>query len=347
MKKIIILLMAVFVFCLVPAKVFAADNTIEVLPTLTTQSDAENRIWVGTFQIVWNEMFDNIIKGPIKFVGLESPVADSLNQKEFTKDNIDKSAYYTKYGKVSLKLKKEIEKGIRKKFHEKSDILDMFDFSNQPNKIFLYAMLKKDFRFLNSFDKLSQGYFGDTNKTVEYFGINDRSNARLHNNLCVLFYNSNDDFAVKLYTKGKDEVILYRTDMNTTFDKYFAEIDKKSKEYKGNRDFVKQDVLMIPNINLYQMVSFKDVEGYEIEKTNFIIEKTLETVDFRMNNAGVKLKSEAAIMVKCMCLPHDNGRYFRFNDNFVLFLVEKGQNVPYYAMRVHDVDVLNKTAKNK
>lgn len=34
-----------------------------------------------------------------------------------------------------------------------------------------------------------------------------------------------------------------------------------------------------------------------------------------------------------------------FNDNFVLFLIEKGQKTPYYAMRVNDVETLNKTGR--
>ena len=44
-----------------------------------------------------------------------------------------------------------------------------------------------------------------------------------------------------------------------------------------------------------------------------------------MNNEGVKLKSEAAIMMKCLAMPIERGRNFMFTDNFVLFLIEKGQ----------------------
>ena len=50
-------------------------------------------------------------------------------------------------------------------------------------------------------------------------------------------------------------------------------------------------------------------------------------------------------MVRCMSLAPRTGRDFMFNDNFVLFLVEKGQKVPYFAIRVHDVDALNKLKK--
>ena len=346
MKKLIAVL---FIFAiglsLIPLRSFATDESIEVLPTMTTQSVTENRIWVGTFQIVWNEILENIVKAPIKFVGFNSKMATDLNKKEFTKNNIDISAYYTKSGIVSPKLKKEIEKGIKKKFHEKSDILDMFDFSYQPNKLFVYAMLKKDFQFLSAFDKLPQGYFGKNRKPVQYFGIKDNSNSKLYKNVHVMFYNNDKDFAVKLYTKGKDEVLLYRTNNNETFAKSFADINQKEKNYKGNKNFVKDDTLMIPNINLYKVANFGELEGHNIANTNFRIDKTIETVDFKMNNEGIKLKSEAAAMVRCTCLEPIRGRSFSFNDNFVIFLIEKGQKVPYFAMRVHDVVSINKTGR--
>lgn len=324
----------------------ANAETIEVLPTMTTESSAPNRIWVGTFQIVWNEAIDNVVHKPIKFVGYDSIIAKQLNKKEFKKTNISEDSYYTKTGIVSPDLKSEIEQGIKTKFNETSDILDAFDFSYQPDKIFIYAMLKKDFKFLEAFDKLSDGIFGKNFTPVSYFGINEDSKHKLSKNVNVLFYNSNKDFAVKLFTKGKDEVILYRTNDDTTFDKYFADLNKKAKIYDGNKKFEKDDKLNIPDIKLYQETSFKDVEGHRIKGTNFKIDKTIETVDFRMNNEGVKLKSEAAIMMKCMALPIERGRNFMFNDNFVLFLIEKGQKTPYYAMRVNDVEALNKTGRN-
>lgn len=320
-------------------------NSIEVLPTMNTQSTAQNRIWVGTFQLVWNELTDKIVKAPVKFLDFDSQMANNLNQKQFKKSNLNKKSYYVKSGIVSPALKAEIEKNIKSKFHETSDILKMFDFTYNPEKIFVYAMLKKDFRFTNAFDKLATGNFGNSQEKVKYFGINDNSNPKLYKNVNVLFYNDDNDFAVKLYTKGKDEVLLYRTNDDKTFDKYYAELNDKTAKYSGDKNFVKNDTLTIPDIKLYQETSFNELEGHQIVGTNMQIDKTIETVDFRMNNKGVKLKSEAAIMLRCMSLAPREGRDFTFNNNFVLFLIEKNQNTPYYAMKVSDVAAINKTGK--
>lgn len=320
-------------------------NSIEVLPTMNTQSTAQNRIWVGTFQLVWNELTDKIVKAPVKFLDFDSQMANNLNQKQFKKSNLNEKSYYVKSGIVSPALKAEIEKNIKSKFHETSDILKMFDFTYNPEKIFVYAMLKKDFRFTNAFDKLATGNFGNSQEKVKYFGINDNSNPKLYKNVNVLFYNDDNDFAVKLYTKGKDEVLLYRTNDDKTFDKYYAELNDKTAKYSGDKNFVKNDTLTIPDIKLYQATSFNELEGHQIVGTNMQIDKTIETVDFRMNNKGVKLKSEAAIMLRCMSLAPREGRDFTFNNNFVLFLIEKDQNTPYYAMKVSDVAAINKTGK--
>ena len=320
-------------------------NSIEVLPTMNTQSTAQNRIWVGTFQLVWNELTDKIVKAPVKFLDFDSQMANNLNQKQFKKSSLNEKSYYVKSGIVSPALKAEIEKNIKSKFHETSDILKIFDFTYNPEKIFVYAMLKKDFRFTNAFDKLATGNFGNSQEKVKYFGINDNSNPKLYKNVSVLFYNDDNDFAVKLYTKGKDEVLLYRTNDDKTFDKYYAELNDKTAKYSGDKNFVKNDTLTIPDIKLYQETSFNELEGHQIVGTNMQIDKTIETVDFRMNNKGVKLKSEAAIMLRCMSLAPREGRDFTFNNNFVLFLIEKNQNTPYYAMKVSDVAAINKTGK--
>ena len=57
----------------------AKTKDIEVLPTMNSDSTAPNRIWVGTFQIVWNDVIDNLIKHPIEFVSGTTQTAKNLN----------------------------------------------------------------------------------------------------------------------------------------------------------------------------------------------------------------------------------------------------------------------------
>lgn len=359
MKKLVVLIgiLALFAGISVSAchskkneEVRIASNKIkeiDVLPTMNSESSSPNRIWVGTFQIVWNELIDNITKNPIEFIGGTNQTAENLNRREFNKTDISENSYFTKYGIVSPELKEEIEKGIKEKFNETSDILGAFDFRYNPQKMFFYAMLKKDFKFLKPFDKLSEEKFGNNPNLVKYFGIKRESDEELYGNVSVLFYNSESDMAVKLYTKDNDEVILYRTDDDKKFNEYFEDLMKKSEGY-NEKYFGSNDRLKVPDIKLYQETNFSDLEGKSIKNTDLRIDRTLETVDFRMDNEGVKLKSEAAIMMKATSVGpgmRPRIRYFYFNDNFVLFLIEKGKTVPYFALRVNDVETLNRTGK--
>ena len=112
LKKMTAIVFLVCLACVTFLQNPTFSASVDVLPTMTTQSDNPNRIWVGTFQLVWNEMIDNIVKGPVEFYDYDSPMATSLNAREFTNANLSESAYYTKYGIVSPKLRKTIEKGL-------------------------------------------------------------------------------------------------------------------------------------------------------------------------------------------------------------------------------------------
>lgn len=330
---------------------FAAGKKAEpltLLPVLKSESTASNRLWVGTFQLVWNDFMDEIVKGPVEFEGQPSALAQMLNTQPFTKDYLSPESYYTKVGETSPELRAVIEQAIKEKFNETSDILNNLDWTPGPQKYTAYAMLKKDFKFLTAFDKLKAEKFGKNREKVQFFGIDKDSDKILDHTVHVMFYNSSKDFAVVIYTQGDDVLYLYRTNDNKTFDKLYSDMFIKRAGFDGNSDFAEKDELKIPNISLYKQQSFRELCNKEIKGTDMLIDEALETVEFKMDNEGVKLKSEAAIATKMSALMPDKKqkpRKFYFDDTFVIFLQESGKNKPYFAMRVTDVAAVNKTHK--
>ena len=119
---------------------FAVDN-IGFVETFSTKSKAENKVWIGTFQLVWNDFVNEILNAPVEFVTGSQKKAKLLNKQEFTEDMLSEEAYYKTYGKTSLELKGEIENAIMEKFGEKSDILDQIDWNKPNGAYFLYVML--------------------------------------------------------------------------------------------------------------------------------------------------------------------------------------------------------------
>ena len=339
----IVLLFSSFCLCLCGFSFFKkkAKNNLEVVKTqeILRYNSTQNNVWCVTFQLVWNELLDKFVKAPVVFEGGNTPLVDELNKKLYTADILSENSYYTVFGKISNKLKRDIEKSIYKKFKEKSDILDMINWNAKDSYLF-YSILCKNFTFISAFDRLSSDSFYNSNEKVKYFGIHEKSNKKLKENVSVLFYNSPDEYAIKLRTAEKEDVILYRTDKQDTFINYFDYISNKS-EFSS---FLEKDELKIPDINLDKTISYDELCGKKIQGTEYVISQALQTIKFKMDNKGGSLKSEAAIAIMRTSLlpPVQQERKFFFDKPFVLFLIEEGKDKPYYAMKVDNIEYLVK-----
>lgn len=333
MKKLFLTFLSVL---FVAQTAFAAN--IEVLPTMSAKTTVQDRVWVGTFQLVWNDLMERVALGaPIRFSEGTPDSVNELNEKLFTTEDISSKSYYKHLGKITKNTKKNIEKAIKKKFNETSDILDTLDLTPSNHRYIAYAMLKKDFKFEQPFNKLGQSNFKD-NQT-EFFGITKESSDDLRNTVEVLFYNSNE-YAVKLNTLGQDEVYIYRTSTTKPFNLIYEDMLKKQARYDGKKNFSDIDELKVPNLKFFEEKRFAELEGKRIKGTQAMIETAIESIKFNMDNEGVELKSEAAIIAKLTSAAPSakpEPRYFYFNDTFVLFLKEKNKEKPYFALRVYDI----------
>lgn len=342
MKKFTLTMLVIFFACfcfMLSGFSFFKKAPVSQPQQSTSYSSVQNKLWCVTFQLAWNELSEKFVGGNVNFVGGNPPIADELNKKLYTSEILTDDFYYTTSGKVSKKLKKDIEKSIYKKFKEKSDILDMIDW-NAKNSYIFYSILKKNFAFFVPFDRLPSAQFNNSKETVKYFGINDKSSKKLRNNVTVLFYNSPDEYAISIPTKETDDVILYRTDKEDTFANYFDYISNNTRYGM----LTSEDEVKIPDISVDKTISYDELCNKQIEGTEYAISQALQTIKFEMDNKGGSLKSEAAIGITRTSLihPDKNARKFFFNKPFILFLIENGKEKPYYAMKVDNTDFLVK-----
>ena len=216
--------------------------------------NVKDSVWCITFQLVWNDFMDKFDNGEaVQLVGGNPPIADELNKKLYTTDVLSENSYYKVQGEISSKLKKEIEKSIKKKFNEKSDILSMVDWKVKDGYLF-YTMLKKEFTFDKAFDILDSQAFNNSDEKVKYFGVKKGTHHEVKNNVKVLFYND-DEFAVKLLTKQNEEVILLKTNKDNTFGQLYDYIALNSKEEKLSS----RDTLKVPNISIDKLISYDEL----------------------------------------------------------------------------------------
>lgn len=348
MKKVFIIIIGITLLLMLGILVFGKplehtdfSETKGITTVLSLEDEIQNdAIWCGTFQLIWNDLKNDLAKQDIVFEP-QLQVIENLNKETFTTDDISEQYYYKKVGFPSLELKKEIEKAIKDKFNETSDILNDFDWTGRdPKDYFLYAMLKKEFKFEKAFEKLENGKFGNFDN-VKYFGIKEEADE-LREQVKVLYYNSKDDFAIKLETKQEDEVILCKNPQGKTFNEIYKNITQQADKYKGSKNIQEGELLKIPNIKLNEKNEFTEIQDKTFYFSNglpYTIEKAIQTIEFELDREGGKIKSEAGMMVNyesAMVLP-DEIREFLIDDTFAIFLIEENKDTPYFAGKINDI----------
>lgn len=318
-----------------------------------------NKIWTGAFQIAWNEFMDSIGCERVEFEYGNSEFVNELNNREFTKDMLLEESYYVKVGQTSKKLRQQILNDIENKFKmETISLLENMKTQKHRNQYTIYAIMRKEFEYLTSFDKLEPAIFGksepslvkydpnglntvvSTAKWVNYFGINNDSPESMNINVEVLFFNSANDFATKIKTKEGEEIILYRTNNVGDFKSIYKELENKTKIYTGNKQFSKYDEIKIPYINLEETINYSELCGKKVKGTkNVKITNAMQNIEFMLNETGSKLTNEAQIQYSRLYYKEE-ARYFYYIDTFVLFMKEKEKEQPYMAIIIDNADFL-------
>lgn len=372
MKKLLIMLLMLTIGIAATGCKGEDIKTVQTEPLVQT---ASQDAWTSTFQLCWNEFIKLVGTEKIEYVEGNPPLADELNKQLFTKDDLSEDSYYISVTKQTLKHKKEIEKAIKEKFNETSDILDSFEFENiadeKTNKWFIYSMLLKNFKFIKPYSILDSQYFNnEEGQKYKFFGYTfaaeDKKNQPLRESYTEsLFYANDNDFAVKFSDKNnKDEIILYLTSSDKSFDEIYLEMLEKSakkNEYSQKRIEEIQakssypvavkfkNYYKIPFIHIDEELNFdkelaqKDIKDKTYDTTGYTWEilKTLQTIKFDLDNEGAKLKSEAgmSVMMKTSLAPVreiDINNLYYFDRPFVIFMKEKGKDKPYFAARIKD-----------
>lgn len=324
-------------------------ETIGVIPTMydTVLTDSA---WTPTFELIWHDLKNKYVHQDITWAGQPS-IVDSLN-KEYFKENMISDEYLYKIADYkTLELKKTIEKGIKDKFNQESDVLDDIDWSDseldhgpeEERRILLYSMLYREFEYINPLDELQNSNFKNV-ENVRYFGFDNNSDSKLTNQIEVLYYDTKD-YMIKLNTKNGDELFFIINPEGSTFNEMWTNANNKANKYTGNKVFTTNDYLKIPYLSFDIKREYTELCNHVFfNKTGteyFDIQKAIQTIKLELDNKGGKVKSEAVIDTKngiTSVGKEPEHRYFYYNDTFALFIKEKNKDVPYFAARVDDIN---------
>ena len=300
-----------------------------------------NKVWVGTFNLVWNDFMNEVIGKEIVFEDGDSELANELNKQTFTSKELSENSYFKIHGNANIELKNKIEYGIKEKFNDKSKIIDKFNWEQNDNSYILYAMLKKEFNYLEEFQRLEDDTFGNLDEKVKYFGIRSRVMDEARKNIDILFYNSEEDFAIKLKTKEGDEIYLFKASgENKSFEENYQEMLEKSFNYNGEKECQENDTIKIPFIKVNDEINYDELCGRCIKNSKIYIGQALQTVDFELTNYGGSVISEAAIQTYRSTSILEYSRKFIFDTEFLLYIKEYDKQKPYFALKVDNIDIL-------
>ena len=331
---------------------------VEVVPTMNDNISGDT-IWVPTFQLVWNDLIDQIVGHEIVFNEKDEnlDILKNLNAKIFEEKDISTEYIFKKIGETSNDLKEEILNGIKEKFNENSDLIDESeDWDIQTKEgmksYTIYAMLCRNFEFTEPFDKYEkeEGYFGKNKEysNVEYFGIDSKSSSKLYSQVTILYYDNEENFAFMVDTKNGDQLIYSRGINGNNFDDIYSKINSKASTYSERKEFNGLDRLKIPVLDVNVLKEYDEVTDKEFDIDENIkgkISKALQSIKFSLDNEGGKIKSEAMIEMKTLSAeieevvevepPLSYDLYLV--DEFTMFVKEKDKDKPYFALNVSDI----------
>ena len=305
-------------------KQFNTNHNITMKPTYQSTLDEKtvNNLWVGTLDLAWKDLKKQLGKDKIELENEELQIVNDLNSSTFSKEMLDSNDY-------KINVERTMTDGYK-----------------------IDAILNKELNFLEVFDNFSNDYnwkFGDSEENIKYFGINNASSDKMNKNIEILFYNKisdndyrSNDFAIKLKTKENDEIILYRTDEIKSFDEYYQDIIKKGQNYTGSKEFSGDDELRVPYVRVNGQICYNELYGKIIKDTNGLyIYDVIQNVNFSLNEKGCNLSSKATMVTEYMGIGEDT-KYCYFQDTFIIFMKEKDSHNPYFALKVDNIDILEK-----
>ena len=319
-------------------------GNLEVLPSIYDEvSDNSLRCWA--FQLVWNDMIKDID------VLSQSQYFNNLNKQSSTGAEIPSKNYYNKYWLFTLDLKLEIEKWVKDKFNEDVELPnfatdwwivpqseDYYEWKREM-KYWIYSKFKKIIDLKNMFETWGQWKFSSFFEDIKYFGVNCNTNKQ-YEQVKILYYNSDNDFAISITTWKWDDIILSRWALWTSFFTKYNSILNRTRNYYGNQNLTRYDCLKIPEINIKTEKEFHKFNNQKISDTEWLIHR-IKTV---IQNVEIKIDKPAKDKINTDSTSGDSQLYtwtiyhhFYLDQPFTLFIKESDKDLPYFAAQISDV----------
>lgn len=304
-----------------------------------------NAVWCGSFQICWDMAGETIGAGS-QLTPLEpNALADELNSSGFSTESLGDEHYYAYAGPATQSARLLIARGIERKFHQESSILDQitwYEDADPDAGVLFYTMLYREFSYEEPFEYLEPADFGSAeggnqSSGILYFGA--RAGDTALGQVAPLYYEDEDHFAAIIYMPGGDALVLVRSPEGATFQEMWENAFARERAYRP----LEVDSFACPCLDLAVVQEFEQLKGITLiagDGSAWPVADAIQTVRFSLDAHGGVVKSEAG-QVNTAERPGEDPLHIDlvFDDSFALFLVdpEPGRFEPYLGVLVDDV----------
>ncbi|HEY6871982.1 MAG TPA: hypothetical protein VI298_04540 [Geobacteraceae bacterium] len=316
----------------------------------------KNLIYCASFQMAWNAMRDQIIKGDI-MLEPDTLLAKQLNRQIIERKDMSQGSYVAVAGELSNDLIDRINKELQEKFGSQAEHgLDVPQATSSARQLIAYAFLYKNLEFPTEFEILNDPIVFTANgreTLVKGFGVNlftssKRQHEKLSNQVAILDYRNENDFILSLTSKSDDDqIILAKVAPNKTLlQTYAAVLDRMGKAKASElRD---GETLRIPKIDFDLSHNFDELQNKRIMNKGWegwFIAKAAQDIRFKLDEKGAVLKSTGFLsMLKAEAPPSaEKPRKFIFDKPFLIYLRQKIGSYPYFAMWVSNPELFGET----
>jgi hypothetical protein len=297
----------------------------------------ENFVWCATFQIAWDAASKNI-GGPLR-LRPASKLAETLNRSPFDQHWVDDASIFTVGGNVAAGVLDRIEQGAQQMGAHSKLSADLRK-QSAPSDLVFYALLVKNLEFETPFARLGKWKVGRRN--VPWFGFTpqQKNRAELMRQVSVHHYGAENDFVVELRTKQAGDQLLLAKLPEAPATPAAASRAVLKRLRAGAPHAADEDLLAVPNVVIDEKVAFSELEGRTLEGTGAFVRSALQTIDFRMDEKGVKLRSEAAMSFGCSAQFPVEPRLMVLDPPFAIVMKRKDAPRPYFIAWIANADLL-------
>jgi len=298
----------------------------------------QNVLWCASFQMAWDDSANHFGR-PMKLTP-DSQLADKLNQHPFDRRWVDDDSVFTAQGLVDEGVFDRIDQGVQKRTGSPSKLLDQIKPGSAPNDLVFFALLQKDLQFPQPFGQLGSCKMGD--KTVPWFGFMPQMKdaESMRQQVLIHHHAAKDDFVVELLCKQTGDQLL------------LAKLPDTPKTMAGMSESVLKrlradapsaggaDLLAVPNVIVDEAAAFEELQDKTVVGTTRFIRHALQSIEFQMNEDGVKLRSEANVSFGCSKAVEVNPRLMILEPPFAIVMKRKEAPQPYFAAWIANADLL-------